>query len=144
MEGVTASGATATAKETFGKTINVVVEIFVPVGAAIAGFFMPTVLGGGKSIADAMYRAQGGSGSGSIANRVAWAVQALINAAVGGAFWTLRHHANVIAKAIGGAIGGFFLGSAVGCLPGLLSGNQPTSGVIDSLATSVQSIAAEG
>jgi hypothetical protein len=137
VDGVTASGATATAKQTFTKTIDVVVEIFVPVGAAIAGFFMPAVLGGGASIGDAIYSAN----KSSLGNHIAWGLQALINLAVGGAFWTLRGHGNIVAKAIGGAVGGFFLGAAAGCLPGILSGATPPTGLIDQLASGIQEVA---
>ena len=113
MPEVTASGATAAVKGTFDKTIKVVVDIFVPLGAGIAGFFMPTVLGGGYSISNAIYAATNRSGPAGTIDRVAWGVQALINAAVGAAFWSLRKMDGIIAKAIGGAIGGFFLGGSV-------------------------------
>jgi hypothetical protein len=142
VEGATASAATATAKETFGKTISVVVEIFVPVGFAVAGFFMPTVLGGGSAIGSAINKSIG-QGS-SLTNRAAWGIQGLIDAMVGGAFWALRGHGHIIAKAIGGAVGGFFLGGAVGCLPGLISGSIPPAGLIDKLVSSVENVAAEG
>ena len=146
MEGVTASAATATAKATFDKTIHVVVDIFVPVGAAVAGIFMPTILGGGQSIANAIYKtAAQNTGPGDNSNRAAWGLQGIINAAVGGAFWSLRGHGHIIARAIGGAVGGFFLGSAVGCIPGVIAG-QPNlpGGLIDKLATGVQQAAASG
>ena len=146
MEGVTASGSTATAKETFHKTLDVVVEIFVPVAGALAGFFMPAVLGGGQSVALAVYGSPTLTGSSStLGNRLAWTVQALINAAVGAAFWSLRHHSNIIAKAIGGAVGGFFFGGAVGCLPGLLAGSSASpNGLIDNMVGGIRNVAAGG
>jgi hypothetical protein len=140
---VTASGATAAVKGTFDKTIKVVVDIFVPLGAGIAGFFMPTVLGGGYSISNAIYAATNRSGPAGTIDRVAWGVQALINAAVGAAFWSLRKMDGIIAKAIGGAIGGFFLGGSVGCLPGVFGATQPPQGAIDGLVNWMKTTAAE-
>lgn len=144
MPEVTASGATHAARESFDKSLNVIVEILVPVGAAVGGFFLPAVLGGGQSVANVAYHGLGDSGSGNTANRIGWAVQALINGAVGGAFWHMRNGGGIIMKAIGGAVGGFFLGGALGCLPGLFNPNQPPNGLIDSLAGSIQTIAKGG
>ena len=127
---------------TFDKTIDVVVRIFVPVGAAVAGFFMPTVLGGGISVANLVYKT-GVQTSNNMSGRIGWGFQALINAAVGGAFWTLRKMDGIVAKAIGGALGGFFLGGALGCLPGILGNVNPSEGLIDKLAGGIQSIAQE-
>jgi hypothetical protein len=143
MAEVTASGATAAARMTFDKTIKVVVEVLVPVGAAVAGFFMPSILGGGNAVAGIMYRTV--TPQGATGNRVGWGFQAIINGMVGGAFWTLRRMDGLIAKTIGGAVGGFFLGGAVGCLPGLLTGNAaPPNGLIDHLATSIEGVAQGG
>jgi hypothetical protein len=136
--------AVAGARMTFDKTIHVVVDIFLPIGSALAGIFMPTALGGGTSVANAVYKVQGGTGSGSLANRVAWGIQALINGAVGAAFWSLRGHDGLVAKVLGNVIGGFFLGSAIGCIPGVVSGTQPTPGIIDKLVSGVENIAQEG
>ena len=131
------------ARETFGRTLEVIVDIFVPVGAILAGVFMPTALGGGLSIANAIYNNFPASGSGTLPNRAAWGLQALINGAVGGAFWGMRHRGGLILKAIGGAVGGFFLGSALGCIPGVVTGSQISGGLIDSLATGIQKVAKE-
>jgi len=132
------------ARGTFDKTINVVVGVLLPVGAAVAGFFMPTVLGGGLAVANAYNSTiTGGTGS-SMGNRLGWGAQALINGIVGGAFWTLRHMDGLIAKAIGGIAGGFFLGSALGCLPGLIGGKQISGGLIDTIEGGIHDIATEG
>jgi hypothetical protein len=143
VETPTASGATATAKMTFDKTINVVVEIFVPVAAGLAGFFMPGVLGGGASVSRAIQTVEGSAST--ISARIAWGVQGIINLAVGAAFWTLRGHGNIIAKAIGGAVGGFFLGGAAGTLPYILNTNAAApSGLIDKLVGGIQEAANGG
>jgi len=140
MPEVTAGSATHAARATFDKSIEVVVGIFVPIGAAVAGFFMPTVLGGGRAVGDMIYQ----TGAPQAA-RASWGVQALINAAVGGAFWHMRNAGGLIMKAIGGGVGGFFLGGALGCLPGLLKGSGAAPpGLIDHLATGIQGIASEG
>ena len=144
MPEVTASGATNAARETFDKSLHVIVDVFVPVGAALGGFFMPALLGGGQSISNAFYHVTGSSGSGNLANRVGWGVQALINLAVGGAFWHMRGAGGIVLKAIGGGVGGFFLGSALGCLPGVITPSQPPNGLLDNLAASFKTIATEG
>jgi hypothetical protein len=128
---------------TFDKTIDVVVRIFVPVGAAVAGFFMPNVLGGGNAVYNMLNKVEG-VGTSSTSGRIAWGVQALINAAVGGAFWTLRKMDGIIAKAIGGAVGGFFLGGALGCLPGVINAGPAQNGLIDTLASGIQNVASGG
>lgn len=125
---------------TFDKTIDVVVRIFVPVGAAVAGFFMPNVLGGGN----AAFRMLSTLHNGTLTGRAAWGIQALINGAVGGAFWTLRKMDGLVAKAIGGAVGGFFLGGALGCLPGVMTAKPMSDGLIDKLASGLEGIAQEG
>jgi hypothetical protein len=146
MAEVTASGATAAARATFDKTINVVVEVLVPVAAAVGGFFMPAVLGGGYSAAQMIYKAEGATSTGgaNIANRAGWGIQALINAAVGGAFWHMRGAGGIVMKAIGGAVGGFFLGGALGCVPGIIAPTVPPHGLIDNLASGIQAVATEG
>ena len=140
MAEVTTGGAMVAARGTFDKTIDVVVRIFVPVAGAVAGFFMPSVLGGGISVANAFYHTQVPQSS-----RIGWGVQGLINAMVGGAFWTLRKMDGIIAKAIGGAVGGFFLGGALGCVPGIIKGTpNPSPGLIDHLVGGITTIAQEG
>jgi len=143
MPEVTTSGAMSAARTTFDKTIGLVVKVFVPVGAAVAGFFLPAVLGGGWSIGNVIY--QGTSGSlGTMSSRAGWAAQALINGMVGGAFWHMRSMGGLIAEAIGGAVGGFFLGGALGCLPGLFNGQPAPTGLIDHLVSSISAVATEG
>jgi len=138
---VTAGSATHAARATFDKSIEVVVGIFVPVGAAVAGFFMPNVLGGGNAV----YRVLSGTvGATPSIGRASWAAQALINAAVGAAFWHMRNAGGLIMKAIGGAVGGFFLGGALGCLPGIFSARAASDGLIDHLVGAIQGVAAEG
>jgi hypothetical protein len=144
MPEVTAGGAMVAARGTFDKTIDVVVKIFVPVGSAVAGFFMPTVLGGGQSVSWMVTKIPGEGTAYTMSLRIAWGVQALINAAVGGAFWTLRKMDGIVAKAIGGAVGGFFLGGALGCVPGVISGANITPGLIDKIAQGLQTAAKEG
>lgn len=146
MAEATATGAMSATRETFDKSIHVIVDIFAPIGAGLAGIFMPSVLGGGQSVANAFYRTvDQNSGSGNMANRAGWGIQGLINAAIGAAFWSLRGHSNIIANVIGNVVGGFFFGGAIGCIPGVISGGtQPPNGLIDKLVSGVQNVAAGG
>lgn len=146
MTELTASGATAAARATFDKTLNVIVDVFVPVGAALGGFFLPSLLGGGMSVANLVYKAEGNPSSGASAQRVAWGVQGLINAAVGGAFWGMRNAGGIVLKAIGGGVGGFFLGGALGCVPGVITAtpSAPPAGLLDKVATWMQNVAKGG
>ncbi len=144
MTETTVASGTHAARATFDKSIEVVVGVLVPVGAAVGGFFMPSVLGGGQSVSNALYKTGGNSGSGDNANRIGWGIQALINGAVGAAFWHMRSAGGIILKGIGGAVGGFFIGGALGCLPGIITPSQPPNGLIDKIATGLQGAANGG
>lgn len=138
-----AAGAGAAAKAGAEEAFDIVVETLVPIGAALGGFaFGARLIGGQTSIANAVWAAQGSSGSGTTANRVGGLVMAVILGSAGYSLWGLRHKGGIFMKLLGGLAGGFLLGTAAAdALFGAILGNQPSGpGAIDDLFNMTQNI----
>lgn len=132
-----------TARATFDKSMDVIVDIFVPLGTGIAGILAgSTIIGGTYSIANAVN--SGGQGN-LPGNRIGGAIAAGIFAVIGMAFWRLGHQGGFILKIIGKGVGGLFLGCAIQSgIRGALLNQTMSQGPLDKLFEWVQSTAGGG
>ena len=115
--------------ETLDEVIGVLLDIVLPLVLGLAGVFTYSWLGGAVSVSSIIQKA---GVSASIANHVSPLIPAAIGFGIGGAFWGLGHHANIVAKAIGKLVGAYFLGLGFGYVLNAAFGN-PTPGVLDKL-----------
>lgn len=144
MAAEAATGALHATKETFGEALHVVLEYLVPLGAAVAGFFLNGLpLGGTNSFYNMLTRIQGMTTG--TASRIALGLAALVNGIVGYCFWPLRHRDGLVMKLIGGAVGGFFFGTSIGLAIQIISpkGGTP-DGLIEAIAGGVTNVAQGG
>jgi hypothetical protein len=141
------AGATHTGKELGSVAMRTVVDVFVPLGAGIAGFVGgATILGGAQAMANVVYNALGGSGSGATANRVGGFIFAIIWGGLGYTLYHMGKSGGLIMRAICGGAGGFFLGTAANlAIFNALLGRQPqSSGLVDRLFGLVGTVATGG
>ncbi|MCI4357391.1 MAG: hypothetical protein L3K18_09720 [Thermoplasmata archaeon] len=128
-------------KGTWHESLKVVVDILIPVGAGIAGFFTCTAVFGGVN---AMYNVLLKAGISGNAGRLADLVMSGISAAIGFGFWRLGHTDGMILKIVGRGVGAFFLGGAASYLA--QAWTQPSNvpnGLVDKLVGNFQTLASE-
>jgi hypothetical protein len=140
-------GSEAAANKLGGKAVEVVADVFVPLGAGLAGFIGGgALLGGAQAISNVVYNTMGGSGSGATANRVGGFVFALIWGGIGYGLWHMRGSMGTIGRCIVGGFGAFFLGTAanLGIFNALLGRQPAATGLVDKLFALVGTVAQGG
>ena len=126
--------------ETLDEVIGVLLDIVLPIVLGLAGVFTYSWLGGAVAVSSFIQKTGIGS---SIAIHVSPLIPAAIGFGIGGAFWGLGRHKNIVAKAIGKLVGSYFLGLGFGYVLNAAFGN-PSPGVLDKLISSTSSAVGGG